>query len=168
MKKTITVLLFVAFFAGLGVLSYRVFDADPIPSMDSLIATVMVRLQQEENFEAKPYPDTLGGLTIGYGTAIGEGITRTEAAYLLRERLVDTRKRLAKAWTPFDAMSPHVQAALLDMGYQLGVEGVLEFDDMLAALERGDYAAAQAAALDSEWAVQTPARARRAVDAFGE
>ena len=34
------------------------------------------------------------------------------------------------------------QRALLDMAYELGVEGLLGFHDMLAALERGDWAAA--------------------------
>ena len=136
----------------------------PKLAMDGVIAAVLVDLQREESFRPKPYPDSRGTATIGWGTAIGEGITRTEGAYLLRERLVDTRKRMVKAWTPFEAMPAHVQVALLDMGYQLGVEGVLEFHDMLAALVRGDYAAARAAALDSEWARETAARARRVVE----
>ena len=44
--------------------------------------------------------------------------------------------------------------------------GVLGFHDMLAALERGDWPAARAAALDSDWARETPARARRVADAL--
>ena len=161
---------------------------NPKPAMDSVIAAVLVDLQREESFRAKPYPDSRGTTTIGWGTAIGEGITRTEGAYLLRERLVDTRKRLAEAWEPFEGMPAHVQVALLDMGYQLGVEGVVGnprvtasgvcdrpraarpprcgFHDMLAALEREDYAAARAAALDSEWGRETAARARRVADAL--
>ena len=138
----------------------------PPPSMGQVDAAVIVQLQKDENFKAKPYRDTRDNLTIGWGTDLSEGITRTEAAYLLRERLADTRKRLAKAWAPFDAMPSHVQAALLNMGYQLGVGGVIEFHDMLAALERGDYAAARAAALESAWAHETPARARRVADAL--
>ena len=135
--------------------------AGPAAGMDSALAIVMVRLQQEEEFRSKPYPDSRGTTTIGWGTAIGQGITRTEAAYLLRERLEDTRKRLAKAWAPYEDMPAHVKEAVLDMAYQLGVEGTIEFTVMLAALERGDYAAARAAALDSEWARQTPERAER-------
>lgn len=134
--------------------------------MSQVGAAVIAQVQKDENFNPKPYLDTRGVLTIGYGTAIGNGITRTEAIYLLRERLVDTRKRLAKAWTPFDAMSPHVQAALLNMGYQIGVDGVIKFHDMLAALERGDLVAARAAALDSKWHKETPSRAQRFVDAL--
>ena len=49
--------------------------------------------------------------------------------------------------------------ALLDMSYQLGVSGLERFTDMLRALKAGDCDAAQAAALDSDWARQTPARA---------
>ena len=157
--------------------------AEPTAAMDSALATVMVRLQKEEDFRPKPYPDSRGTTTIGWGTAIGQGITRTEAAYLLRERLEDTQKRLAKAWAPFEDMPAHVKEAVLDMAYQLGVEGVVGeprviasgdcdkpkrdrppgcgFHDMLAALVTGDYAAARAAALDSDWARETPGRAER-------
>ena len=35
------------------------------------------------------------------------------------------------------------QSAILDMGYQLGAHGVLEFHDMLAALEADDCPAAK-------------------------
>ena len=47
----------------------------------------LARLKVEEGFRAKPYPDSRGVMTIGYGTNIGEGITRREGEYLLRERV---------------------------------------------------------------------------------
>jgi lysozyme len=47
------------------------------------------------------------------------------------------------------------------MAYQMGVSGVLKFADMLAALERGERAAAATHALQSIWATQTPKRAKR-------
>ena len=48
------------------------------------------------------------------------------------------------------------------MGYQLGLNRLLGFKRMLAALERGDYRAASDEMLDSKWAISdTPARARR-------
>ena len=72
------------------------------------------------------------------------------------------------------------------MAYQIGCEGVVGdpgitasgncdkpqadrphgcgFHDMLAAIERGDFTAARAAALDSVWARETPARARMVAD----
>ena len=47
------------------------------------------------------------------------------------------------------------------MGYQLGARGVLKFHGMLSALEADDCPTAKAAALDSDWARETPKRAER-------
>ena len=47
----------------------------------------------------------------------------------------------------------------MEMAYQMGVEGVLGFQNMIAALERGDWEAVETEALDSRWAKQAPARA---------
>ena len=55
---------------------------------------VVDRIMAEEGFRAKPYPDSRGILTIGFGTNIGEGITRREAEFLLRERLAVTYQTL--------------------------------------------------------------------------
>jgi len=56
---------------------------------------------------------------------------------------------------------PDVRRALLNMAYQLGVSGLLNFSKMLTALQAGDREEAAREALDSLWAKQTPNRARR-------
>ena len=122
---------------------------------------VLDRIMADEGFRAKPYPDSRGVLTIGYGTNIGEGITKREAEFLLRERLAGTYETLTQK-LPWLSAAPDVQqSAILDMGYQLGADGLLEFHDMLSALEAGDCPAAKSAALDSDWARETPKRAER-------
>jgi hypothetical protein len=47
------------------------------------------------------------------------------------------------------------------------VAGVLGFKLMLKALARGDRAEAERQALDSDWAEQTPNRAKRVARAIG-
>ena len=47
------------------------------------------------------------------------------------------------------------------MAYQLGVEGVMKFKKMIAALQNGDYDRAADEMADSLWAKQTPSRAQR-------
>ena len=69
------------------------------------------------------------------------------------------RLGLHKAWEPYGGLNQARQGALLDMAYELGVEGLLGFHDMLAALARGDWAGAHAAALKSKWATEVPGRA---------
>ena len=131
---------------------------------DGLVET----LKAEEGYRAKPYRDSRGVLTIGYGTNIQEGITQAEADQLLRGRLRRFEDELRTAWQPFDLQPRGVQVALLDMAYQLGVAGLLRFHTTLSRLESGDYSGAADSALQSLWARQTPARAARAAKAFRE
>ena len=123
-------------------------------------------LKEEEGFRAKAYSDTRGFLTIGYGTNISEGITREEASYLLNSRLLRFGHELADRWAPFDDMPTRVQSALMDMSYQLGVDGVLGFHKMLGHLEHHEWAEAKAEALDSVWDKETPRRTERVAERF--
>ncbi len=50
---------------------------------------------------------------------------------------------------------------LLSMAYQLGVDGVSQFKNMLNAIAEENFAEAANAMLTSLWARQTPGRARR-------
>lgn len=135
---------------------------------DSEHASLIDRLEQEEGFRAKPYTDTRGVLTIGYGTDISEGITEAEGAFLMRTRLDRVSACIREHWPAYSGLTEPVGDAILDMGYQLGCEGVLGFHHMLQALEDRDYEAARAEALDSAWARETPARAHRVISAFPE
>ena len=119
--------------------------------------SVIATLKTEEAFRGMSYRDSRGHPTIGWGTK--EPITEAEGAWLLETRLADTHARLAKAWKPYGGLNLARQGALLDMAYELGVDGLLGFHDMLAALDRGDWAAASTAALDSLWASEVPMRA---------
>ena len=139
--------------------------AEGVSGGGSVVEKTLRRLKNEEGFRAKPYTDSRGVMTIGYGTNIGEGITHMEAEYLLRERLAAMHEGLTKELPWLSCAPQGQQSAILDMGYQLGVHGVPEFQDMLAALEAGDCPAAKVAALDSDWARETPKRAER-VTAF--
>lgn len=64
---------------------------------------------------------------------------------------------------PWMATLPdRTQLGLAAMAYQLGVDGVLGFRNMIAALRAGQLTEAKRHALDSQWAKKdTPARARR-------
>ena len=127
------------------------------PEINMVVATLIGNLKREEGFRGLPYDDTRGDATLGYGTKLP--ITKAEGAWLLETRLADTHARLAKAWKPYGGLNQARQGALLDLAYEVGVEGLLEFHYMLAALERGDWAAASKAALASVWAKEVPMRA---------
>ena len=136
--------------------------------MSMVSPRVLSILKTDEGFRSKPYRDSRGVLTVGYGTNIGEGITVKEADWLLEERVRETQGDLARRWAPYERLPIPVQDALLAAAYQLGVDGLLKFRKMLAALAASppDYAAASDEARDSAWQRETPHRVDRLVEAF--
>jgi lysozyme len=110
----------------------------------------------------RPGMALVGHPTIGIGRCLDRrGITTAEALALLENDLAEIRVQVAQAlpWTA--AISENRRVVLQAMAFQLGIAGLLAFKGMLAALRRGDHAAAAAEMLASLWAGQTPARARR-------
>jgi lysozyme len=112
------------------------------------------------------YKDHLGYLTLGIGRLIdarkGGGLTDAEAEYLLRNDIERINAELIKRLPCYLRLSDVRQRAILNMAFQLGVDGVLKFKKMIAALSVGAYAQAEIEALDSKWAKHdTPERARR-------
>jgi len=56
------------------------------------------------------------------------------------------------------------QAVLVDMGYNLGIDGLLKFKRTLGSVESGNYANAAIQMLESKWATQVGHRAERLSD----
>ena len=127
------------------------------------IETVLSDLETDEGFSPFAYADTLGYMTIGFGTLIdkrkGGGITQDEGRYMLRNRLATILANLDQMKPQWKTYPQEVQRGLANMAYQLGPVGLIAFKDMWAALDAKDYAGAAKAALDSQWAKQTPHRA---------
>jgi lysozyme len=108
-----------------------------------------------------PYQCPAGKLTLGYGRNIQDvGISAEEARDLLDNDINVCLEDLSKfGW--FFGMDPVRQRALADMRFQLGPQGFRGFQDMIAALEDGNYADAAVAARASKWArVDSPERAK--------
>ena len=136
------------------------------------------RLAFHEGCVLHPYKDHLGYWTIGIGRCyeknpitadeekvVGkcwkQGITKNGAYYLLRNDIKRTEKELEKKIPFWKQLDNERQYALLDMGFQMGSDGVLKFKKMLSALGVGNYREAKAQCLDSNYAKQTPKRAER-------
>ena len=123
-------------------------------------------IKAQEGFRSHVYRDIFGTLTVGYGTNLEGGLTPAEGEALLRMRLSSSREALAERWPHYTEMPPEVRAALDDMAYQLGVEGVLGFHDMLAFLTGSEWEQAARAAEDSVWYQETPHRVERITKVF--
>lgn len=129
---------------------------------------VFDQLRRDEGEVLHAYADHLGYQTIGVGRLIdkrrGGGISADESALMLFNDVVRVERELDKRIPWWRFMSPPRQAALLNMGFQLGVSGLLGFRVSLGLIEAGEYEAAAAQMLRSKWATQTPARAKRVAE----
>ena len=117
-------------------------------------------LKRDEGFSPKPYKDSEGNLTIGYGTLI-EKISRSEAEWFLKYRLSKAISELRQVQPDVDVLPDNVKLAIWNMAYNLGLPKLLGFRRMWAALEARDYETAAAECLDSKWRSQVGARAER-------
>lgn len=129
-------------------------------------------IEAEEGRKAAAYPDPL---THAEPFTIGVGHTGPE----VRLGLVWTNEQIdralqsdiAKAEAGLDAhlpwwrkLSDVRQDAVLQLAFQMGVNGLVAFHRSLTALEDGLYDQAADDFLQSLWAKQTPARAKRITD----
>lgn len=115
-------------------------------------------IKQEEGFKGIVYKCTEGFDTIGYGTRLP--LSEKEAEMILEYRLNILKGNLSGSLYMLD-IDKKAWDILYNMVYQMGVKGVLNFKNMIKALEAKDYKRAGDEMLNSKWAKQTPARANR-------
>jgi len=130
----------------------------------NLIAKATQQIKRHEGFVSNAYKDSLGYLTIGYGRLIdkskGGGITESEAEYLLANDVNGVYDSLMHHLSCFTTLDAPRQAVLLNMAFQMGIHGLLQFKSTLNLIELGDYDSAADNMLKSLWASQTPNRAK--------
>ncbi len=132
-----------------------------VPDVD--LARLERSIKQHEGFRPHAYIDPLGYLTIGYGRMIDEklggGISESEATYLLRNDIQRIVHEL-RAQPLIEGLGAVRFEVLVEMAFNLGMNGLLKFKKMRRALRDGDYAKAAEEMLDSRWARQVGNRAK--------
>jgi lysozyme len=135
--------------------------------------SVRYMLISEEGWRNKAYPDPLTNgapYTIGVGHAspdIYPGLFWSDDKISqaldadIAVATVECTTRFAPWFQHLDAAR---QAVLIGMMFQRGAKRVLKFRRALAAMSVGAWESAAAEMLDSTWAKQTPARAKRMAD----
>jgi lysozyme len=127
------------------------------------------QLKGDEDVKPQAYTDHLGFLTIGVGRLIdarkpGSGLRPAEITFLLNNDIDDRIDQLSRRLPWFETLDSARQGVLLNMSFQMGVEGLLGFKNTLKLVEQGNYESAAENMLKSLWAKQTPARAKRMSD----
>jgi len=146
--------------------------------------TFLERIKLHEGFRSSAYRDAMDKLTIGYGfclehriedpilyRAFDEGyitIGVRAADFLLEEELKVVEDILQQKLPWITELDISRYEVILEMAYNLGVNGLLGFKKMLAALQEKRWNDAADEMLDSAWAKQVRHRATVLADIMRE
>jgi lysozyme len=118
-------------------------------------ARLVAQLQLEEGCRLRPYWDTTGHLTIGYGRNLTDnGITQDEANYLLAHDIDDAEGDLAAEYPWVATLDEVRQRVLVDLMFNLGAKTLRTFAPTLAHIKAGAYGEAARHLRASLWARQ--------------
>jgi lysozyme len=119
-------------------------------------------LVRDEGLRLKPYRDTVGKTTIGVGRNLDDrGLSTDEVHYLLDNDIREVEEELSARLSFWRNLSEVRQRVLMNMAFNLGIDGLLTFRNTLKAVEEGRYSDAAKGMMQSKWAKQTGARAVR-------
>jgi lysozyme len=133
-------------------------------------------LKRHEGYRAKVYKCPAGKDTIGYGLNIEanplklsdseikrlrtSGTNQVEAEYYLKLVCNQIEAQLQRRLTWFADLDSNTKFVMINMSYNLGVEGLLEFKKTLGLIEKGQYSQASVEMLNSKWAKQVGNRSK--------
>ena len=133
--------------------------------MKALREKLAAQLDRDEGYDRSAYQDSQGFWTIGRGhlvdkrknAGLADAVIELQFELDVNEKLMGVLEEL-----PWAAQLDEARlGALVNMAFQLGVEGLLKFKNMLLHLQHKRYQEAFLEALDSDWHRQTPLRAER-------
>ena len=131
-------------------------------------------LNYEEGYREKPYLDTLGYPTVAGGIKIGpQGASLANYTFIVPRAIGDAWKQVIVNNTIAEMQNyqniaaalkqcnPAREDILISMAYQMGVPKLSKFAKALLFISNADFINGSKEMLDSVWARQTSARARR-------
>jgi lysozyme len=135
-----------------------------------MITCINDQLVRDEGVRLFKYADSRGFDTIGVGHNldanplpfdISQGITYAQATQILNEDLARVTSQLFADLPWLKDLDVVRRGVFQNMGFNMGVGGILEFHHDLADTRAGNYVQAAADMKASEWYVQVGARAQR-------
>jgi len=126
-----------------------------------LMDRIKEQLVRHEGLRLKPYRCTAGKLTIGIGRNLDDrGISQKEAYAMLERDIQDCEQWLIDEIPEiYNKLDEVRQAVLLNMCFNLGIKGLLGFNNTLAFITSGDWERAANSMLVSKWAKQVGCKA---------
>ena len=106
---------------------------------------------EDEGMLTKPYLDCVGKITIGVGRNLADrGISQTEAFTLLDNDIAYFETKLKNHFLFFESLNQSRQIVLINICFNVGFNGFLEFVKLIAAVEKEDFEEAAKQILDSD------------------
>lgn len=130
-----------------------------------LVLNVQNYIKSNEGFRSKPYFDSEGFITIGYGRNLQDvGISKKTAQIMLEEDINTCKKQLGEHYPWYLQRKSSAQVVMIDMCFNMGLPRLSKFKNMLAALFAKNYTLASVELLDSPYGRKYKNRAKRNAD----
>lgn len=129
--------------------------------MQDLESICTTQLIQDEGLKYKPYIDTVDKISIGIGRNLSDrGLSKEEIMMLFKNdlNLVISQLSLYEWYIKLDDIRKSV---LINMCFNMGINRLIGFTDMIGYLEQSNYQKAADEILASKFASQTKGRAIR-------
>ena len=146
--------------------------------MNQLLIEATNLIKLHEGFRSQAYTDTANKITIGYGRNLQNnpptlvewntvlfpnGITQDQAEKLLEPQIIVVNNWLSNTFSWWNNLTNNRKLCLIDIVFNIGENGFLQFHDTIAALANANYAEAAVQLKNSAWYKQTGQRARNDV-----
>lgn len=125
--------------------------------------SLLAFIAENEGLRLKPYQDTVGVWTVGYGHNLNVPISQRAAWQILRDDVEDARNDCLHAFPWFLELSEQRQHAMIDLMFNMGLHRLSGFKKFLAAMELGQYDTAADELVDSRWYEQVKRRGPKIV-----
>lgn len=117
-------------------------------------------IKEYEGLSNVLYKCTSNKVSIGYGRNLEDvGISKDEAEYLLKNDIDIALDEVSEHFDMPNLPEP-AQIVLVDMCFNMGISRLLNFRNMIKAMQGDDWDKAADELLDSKYAAQTKRRAR--------
>lgn len=134
-------------------------------------------IKENEGFRSYIYKDTLGFETIGYGFKVSsltseeiefnggsiEPMSEKIAGKILERKVKILSRKVFAALPWLEGKPQNVQDVIIEMAYQLGLDGMLNFKNTLNFIKEGDFTKAGENMRKSRWYNQTLRRVERLI-----
>ncbi len=119
-------------------------------------------LARDEGYRDKPYKDSVGILTIGYGHNLNIPMCK-EALQVQLTHDIRVHLEECRGLPYWDTLDPVRRRVVCNMVFNLGMRRFLKFNRLNIALLNGNYNSAAVEMMDSKWFNQVGNRAERLV-----